>query len=289
MNNFNDLPPMSERYVSILTSRGCPYRCTFCHGMMGHRVRAWSVPRVVDEIQRLSQDHGVEEIHIVDDIFNYRRGRIRELCAEIRRRGLEIHLAFPNGLRGDRIEPEDMRELASIGCFSMSLAVESTTPRILEMIRKNIDVDRVLDAARQAREAGIFTRGYIMLGFPTETREEMEHTIETVRRSAFDTVYAQPVIPYPGTPVFDLAVENGFVPDEHFGYAYDYRQGGDINASTLDDAEFRQLLLSASDAIHSEPERMRSLRAFRQRHPRPDHPLFHTQGQWKSVVEGWGG
>ncbi len=271
--NFHDLPPRAPPYAPLLSSRGCPWRCTYCHNLFGRRARLHSAARVVDDVARLVRDHGVGEVHFVDDVFNVHRPRMRAICEGLAARGLRVALAFPNGLRGDILDGEDLAGLQRAGCYSVTFAVETASPRLQALIRKNLDVDRVLANARTAVELGLITSGYLMLGFPTETREEMEATVAAVERSALDLPRVFTLCPYPGTAIFELAVEHGFEPAGRGGGDYDYDQAA-TNASPLSDEELAEVLAEAQRRLYSYAPRLRRLERLLRTHPDPDSPFF---------------
>jgi radical SAM superfamily enzyme YgiQ (UPF0313 family) len=277
LNNINDLPPRG-RLALILTSRGCPYRCSYCHCFHGRRVRAWSRERLGDEIERLVRRHGVGEIHIADDMFNHRPGRIEDLEAEVAARGLEVHIAFPNGLRGDRLTRKAVGQLARAGCYTFCLAIETTSKRLQTMIRKKLDVGKVLAAADHAQDEGIVPQAFIMLGFPTETEQEMRETVRATTRSAFDILRVFPVIPYPGTDLFEEAVRQGFDASKlERMYTEDASL---VNASSLPDDAFLEIVRWARTTFYEDPARLERLAAFHASLAMPDHPLF-GRGHWR--------
>jgi len=191
-------------YMFIFTSRACPYGCIYCHQVFGKRFRARSVESTLEEIRRLVRDHGVKEIQIIDDIFNWDVDRAKEICRGIIREGIKIGISFPNGIRGDRLDGELIELLARAGCYSMTFAVETATPRLQQMLRKFADLDKIGWAITKAYDEGIIPMGFYMLGFPTETREEMEETIRFACRSKMLKVGFFLVVPFPRTRLFDL-------------------------------------------------------------------------------------
>jgi anaerobic magnesium-protoporphyrin IX monomethyl ester cyclase len=281
--SFHDVPPVAPPYAPIVTSRGCPWRCAYCHNLFGRKPRLHGPGRVVDEMELLAREHGVGEIHIVDDVFNVDAERVMRICDEIERRGLDLKIAFPNGLRGDVLTPEQLRRLADVGCYSITFALETASPRLQKLIRKNLKVERVLANARLARDMGLITSGYVMLGFPTETREEMEATVRAVTDSAFDLPRIFTVCPFPGTELYDLAVEHGFEPAAA-GDEFDYEKLA-VNASDLPDDEMREVLRDAHRRIGDHGPRRDRLRRIRDEHPHPGDPVFQ-RSFWTSLDRG---
>jgi len=197
------------RYTVLFTSRGCPYRCTYCHDHFGKRVRYRGVRSVIDEMARLIGEHGVEEFHIVDDIFNADERRAIAIFDEIVRRNWRIWLAFPNGLRGDIMTEEFVAAARAAGTYHWALAVETAAARLQKRIRKFNDLDRLRETIALADRHGVFTATFNMLGFETETEEEMLATIEyTVESAAHDTQIFV-VTPFEGTALFEALSARG--------------------------------------------------------------------------------
>ncbi len=269
--NCNEFPIQAKVYAPIFTSRGCPWRCIFCHNHFGRKARTRSAANVLDEMQLLVEKHRVRELHIHDDIFNIDGQRLVDICDGIIERRLDIRIAFPNGVRADRLTPLHLEKLAAAGCYHMCMAFETVTPRLQKMIRKNLDVHKVLENARRASELGIVTACFVMLGFPTETRDELMATIETVARSHFDYMRLFVACPHPNTALYDLAVQHGFdpetLPPRRFEYDWDRTM---VNCTSLADDEFRDLTQLAQERFLTNPARVERLRRI---HERFDMPL----------------
>ncbi len=193
------------RYMAVMTSRACPYGCLYCHALFGRGFRPRSPDHVYEEMRRLRRDFGVEEFHIVDDVFNLKKERAHAICDRIIEGGLDVRLAFPNGLRGDLMDRELIDHLKRAGCYSMTYAIETASPRLQKLLRKNMDLERLRQVIDWSDKAGVVTKGFFMLGFPTETLAEIDMTIEYARRSRLLIAGFFTVIPFPRTPLFDLA------------------------------------------------------------------------------------
>lgn len=192
-----------KRYAPLFTSRGCPFLCTYCHDIFGKKFRARSPENVLAEVELLKDRYKVDELEIVDDIFNMNSPRMKTIC-----RGLEplkMHLCFPNGLRFDILDEEDVDALVDAGTYSACVAVETVTPRLQHLIKKRLHIEQTKRAINQMSERGVLVRGFFMLGFPTETREEIQATIDFACTADLAQAYFFHVIPQPGTPLYDLA------------------------------------------------------------------------------------
>lgn len=198
--------PARRRYASVSTSRGCPYKCAYCHDVLGKKFRGYSVERTLREIDDVVA-RGVREIHFVDDIFNFDLPRAKAIFYGIAERHPGITIAFPNGLRADRLDEEFAIAAKKAGTWYAAVAVETASPRIQKLIQKHLNLDKVTRAIRWLEDAGICTRSFVMLGFPTETEEEMESTIRYVIDSDTSEASFFNVVPYPGSDLYTLAEE----------------------------------------------------------------------------------
>src|SRR5439155_8629792 len=134
--------PQSPRVIQFISSRGCPYQCSYCHTIHGKRYRGLSSAKVLDQMEDLVKNHGVEEFMMVDDIFNFDLERAKEICRGIVQRGLKVHLQFPNGVRGDRFDEELVALMKQAGTHFMAIAIETTSKEYQRLIRKNLKVDK---------------------------------------------------------------------------------------------------------------------------------------------------
>ena len=200
MNGFLQRWP----YGFVFTSRACPYRCVYCHRVFGKRFRTRSPASVVAEIRALHLEHGINEIHIIDDVFNWDLPRAKAICRGIIREGLDVSIAFPNGIRGDRMDRELTELLARAGCYSLSFAVETASPRLQRLLKRNCDLARLEQAIADADAAGIIPMGFCMLGFPSESRDELRRTVDFVCGSRLLKAVFFQVVPFPGTELHSM-------------------------------------------------------------------------------------
>lgn len=192
-----------KRWAPFFTSRGCPFRCTYCHDIFGKEFRWRSPENVVAEARLLREKFGVDELAIVDDIFNMNRRRMKTICRGLA--PLKMHLCFPNGLRFDLFDEEGVDLLVRAGMYAGGVAIETVTPRLQELVRKRLHLGRTLQAIEWMAERGVMVRGFFMIGFPTETLEEIKATIDFACRSKLAQAIFFKVCPQPGTPIFELA------------------------------------------------------------------------------------
>jgi len=204
--------PYSEtgRVGSIMTSRGCPEHCFFCSSAeyFGHRFRPRSTENVIQEIMHLKETYGIDEIQLEDDVFTTNPKRVQEICAGIKH--LKMRLCTPNGIRVDY--PTDMkrqramfRAMKDAGFYQVSFGVESGVQEVIDnLVKKRLDLSKIGDVVRLAQEEGLLVHTFFILGFPTETREQMLATVkyaETLKADSYSFSIASPL---PGTVMWDM-------------------------------------------------------------------------------------
>lgn len=194
-----------KRYTPIISSRGCPFHCIYCHDIFGKKVRKRTPENFVSEIKWLYNEFGIREFNIVDDIFNVDRERMHKILNLIISSNMNIKLSFPNGVRGDMLEKEDIALLKQAGAYTLTFAVETASPRMQKIIKKNLNIAKVLENIEYAASIGLIVRGFFMLGFPGETIDEIQSTIAWAKRTRLDLASFFIVIPFKGTEIFLLA------------------------------------------------------------------------------------
>jgi len=207
--DFVRFPTADKRAIQILTSRGCPYRCIYCHDLFGKRFRGRKAELVWEEIKFLYANYRIREFMIEDDIFNLDMQRAKRFCDLVISSGLKLGFQFGNGVRLERFDEELMEKLARAGTHHMAIAIESASDRIQKLIRKGLRLDRTNEVLGWARKYGIETLGFFMLGFPGETVDEINQTIRFARNSHFDEALFSIATPYAGTELNNLVRSTG--------------------------------------------------------------------------------
>jgi len=226
LETYWDLPRfgtafINREYASLTTSRACPYHCTYCHRIFGARYRSQSPEIVLRDLETLKSEHGVSEVLFVDDCFNLDRKRVAAICDGIVERGHEFSISFPNGLRGDLIDEETLRKLKAAGTYRITYAVETASPRLQKWVKKNLNLDKLKQVIEKTDALEIMADGFFMVGFPGETREEIEMTLDYALNSRMHSANFWFVTPFPGTELHKQAVEMGLdVPDLAEGLLY---------------------------------------------------------------------
>jgi radical SAM superfamily enzyme YgiQ (UPF0313 family) len=204
----------AKRYVvsgrtSIVTSRGCPYRCAFCYNaLLRPPWRGWSVEQCENELAQLVT-LGAEDILFFDDAFFTDLDRVRGLLPYFKAE----NLSWTAELRVDRLTRTLAQEIKQSGCKSLFFGGESGSPRILKLLNKGVTVKQMLQSARITQETGLGADYSWMVGIPSETQDDRHDTISVIKaiqRLNPDAEFSIKIYtPYPGSPLFEAAVEQG--------------------------------------------------------------------------------
>ncbi len=193
-------------FTTLVSSRGCPYRCTFCNTPR-HRYRVMSPERVGDEIQ-VALDKGITEFYFVDDTFNITNKRVHELCDEILRRGQKLSWTVRFRVKG--VDRPLLEKMKAAGCGRIQFGVEQGTEEGLLRLKKDVTSREIEHAFKLCREVGIRTVAYFMIGTPTErSRQDVLDTIEYSVRLDPDFVMYNILTPFPGTTLYDEGMRDG--------------------------------------------------------------------------------
>ena len=216
MDRYTSLQPATDavdgaRSFSMMTSRGCPYRCTFCsQSIMPVKWRARSAENVLEEWRHLVRDRGAQEIGVLDDSANIRMNRLLELSDLLVADKLHhVPWIFVNGIRANLATMELLAKMKTAGLLRTAFGVETGDPEMLQSIDKRINHDTIRQAFRNAKAVGLETIGFFIIGLPGDTRERMQRTIDFAIE--LDPLIANfsMMTPYPGTRVYEIVKSQG--------------------------------------------------------------------------------
>lgn len=200
---------------SVITSRGCPGRCIFCsvHNIFGSRWRVRSPGNVLDEIQALKKQYGINQIDFEDDALLLDKKRIEAICDGIVERGIDISWATPNGVHLSRLDRDLLLKIRKSGCFALSFGIESGNEHVRnDIVKKPIKAQQAENVVRWCRELNIWTNGFFILGFPGENSHTLYETIDFAKKLDLDSANFFIAAPYPKTRLLDICNEKGYIP-----------------------------------------------------------------------------
>jgi anaerobic magnesium-protoporphyrin IX monomethyl ester cyclase len=193
--------------LSFITARGCPYRCRWCsHQVFGMTHRRRNPLAVVNEVEWLLSTYRPDMVWVADDVFTIHHGWLRQYAAEMRRRGLRI--PFECISRADRLNTEVADLLAELGCFRVWIGSESGSQRILDAMDRGVTVQQVQLATSLCKDRGIQTGMFLMWGYEGEELQDIEATIEHVKRSDPDIFFTTIAYPIKGTPYYQRVADS---------------------------------------------------------------------------------
>ncbi|MBF0186450.1 MAG: radical SAM protein [Magnetococcales bacterium] len=202
----NYFPPahvQGRKVIHTLTTRGCPFKCTFCAAaeVMGRRMRFRNPDNVVEELLHY-KEMGYDSVIFYDDIFTIRRRHVMELCEAM----IKADLGFDwcCFTRTNVVQhPEMLAAMKESGCYLITFGCESANDHTLKLLRKGLSVEQNLEGIERVHQAGIMTFSSFMIGLPGETAEDIRHTIRWARDSKLDFAVFPIFEPFKGTPVYD--------------------------------------------------------------------------------------
>lgn len=207
--NYNSVVGVSSKLATLISSRGCPYKCTFCDvPIKTHRRR--DPEKVVDEMEECIKQ-GYEEIHFYDDLFNINPKRVIAICDAIDKRGIKVTWDYRGRVNG--INEESIIRFKKSGGRMISFGIETASDEGLKMLRKASTMKQNIEALKLCRKHGIVTIADFIIGLPHErSREDVLNSIKTLAYD-YNPDYAQFSILslYPNTQIFDQAVEKGMI------------------------------------------------------------------------------
>jgi radical SAM superfamily enzyme YgiQ (UPF0313 family) len=250
--------PNSERSVSMITSRGCPFNCVFCsiHLGMGRRFRAHSSKFVIQHIKYLKETYNIKHIHFEDDNFSFNISRFNDILDGMMRNNFTMTWDTPNGVRADYLNEDILQKCAMSGCTYLRIGVESANKEVSEkIVRKHLNIAKVIDIARLCNKIGIDIEAFYIIGFPGEKISQMKETIDFAVKHErlyglypYDMFTATPLI---GTDLYKICQEKKYI-------------SGEISSQNLAAATQGEGMITTEDFS---PEDIKSLlRNFKIRH-----------------------
>ena len=202
------------RYAPVITSRGCPYRCTFCsiHSVMGCAYRVHSPARVLHEIETLVSRYDVDEISFEDDNLTYDKDRFIQICKGIVEKKIGIKWNTPNGVHVGSLDEEALAWAKEAGCDSLNLGIESGDDHIRNhVIKKGLRHDKIYEVVSACHRLGIKPNAYFVIAMPGETDSSINKTKKYIKDLRFNNLSLFIATPTPGTKFYDDCVAKGYI------------------------------------------------------------------------------
>jgi radical SAM superfamily enzyme YgiQ (UPF0313 family) len=238
-----------DRVATVVTTRGCPFHCTFCSSwtVHGREMRYRSVENVVAELEVLHERYGVHVVVPEDDLFTVKKPRILALCEAVTRRfQRRLHFQFPNGLSVATLDEDVIAAMVRMGMDCANIAIESGSEHVQrKVIKKNLKLDRARRVVAAAREQGIVVRCYFILGFPGETRAQMEETVAFAASLPADWSVFSIAAPLIGTEMYAQLLDRGAI-DRSFNWDSAFFQERSFDTPEVSARELKDLAYRAN-------------------------------------------
>lgn len=203
-----------KSFGSMIVSRGCPFRCSFCssRNFWDNRVRFRSPENIIQEIKIIKKDYGTKFIMFWDDSFTINRSIIEKHCKALIAADLGIN--WKTATRADLIEEDLLKLMKQSGCVKLEIGVESGSDRIKKIIHKDVTNEQIKQAFSLINKSGIGSGAFFMAGFPDETLEDMEQTFQLMKELDAGEIAFNIFDPMPGSTEYDRCIERGLVPED---------------------------------------------------------------------------
>jgi len=221
--------------VSMISSRSCPYNCTFCFHTSGRKYRKRSLDNFFKELDYLVAQYSVECIFLFDELFSKDFERLKEFCERIK----PYRLKWSGAFRVDDITPDMIPLLIDSGCIQVGFGIESADNRILKSMRKHITIEQIEKALKTVYDFGLIPQGNLIFGDPEETVETARNSMNWWQSHKEYSLKLAPIIAYPGTLIYKQACQRGIIKDK-----IKFLRDGcpQVNLSKMSDLEFGNLL-----------------------------------------------
>ena len=236
---------LHERNAPVWITRGCPYRCQYCAApqLNGRLIRAHSVEYSMKWIRYLHDEEKMDHINIIDDNFTFDINYAKEFCNAMINENIGVTMGTPNGIRMQRLDEELVCLMKKAGWENLVVAPESGSVSTLERMKKDLKPDVVPPIVKMIRKNGLKVHGFFILGYPGDTKEDLETTLKFAQDCDFDFFFLNNFQALPGTPIFDDLVKKGEIKADFLPKNYSDGERT-YTPESLKDVNFAKLVLT---------------------------------------------
>lgn len=187
--------------VSMITARGCPYKCTWCsHAVYGYSHRRRDYMDCADELEHIVKTYNPKQIWYADDVFSINPKWLHKYAAELKKRGLRV--PFETISRADRLDAKTLNTLQEMGCYRIWIGAESGSQRLLDEMKRGVTIEQINRVTKEAQKRGIIVGMFLMWGFGSETIEDIDETVKQVAEINPDIYLTTVAYPIKGTAFY---------------------------------------------------------------------------------------
>ncbi|MCK5236969.1 MAG: cobalamin-dependent protein [Deltaproteobacteria bacterium] len=197
----------------LVTSRGCPYLCTYCcvKGVIGKKWYARKVEYIIDELAMAKKKYNVDCFNVQDDVFTLDMERAKEFCDGLMKEEVELKWSCPNGIRADKVDDELMGKMHSSGCFGVAMGIESGVEAEFDAIKKGEKLDDIISAVHLAKKHNVWVFGNFIVGLPGATLASTRESIRFAKGLGLESCIFNMIVPFPNTEVWEWVKKNGTI------------------------------------------------------------------------------
>lgn len=238
----------SKKTAFVVSSRSCPFNCTFCYQSCGGKYRIRSIDNIISEIALLVENYQISSVGFIDELFVSNRKRVEEFCTKIK----PYNISWGATVHATTFQGDLLPLMRESGCNCLNIGVESASDKVLKSMNKRTTSRQVESALEKIREGRIGTMGSIIFGDIAEDSETVEETIQWWRKNRQYSIELTRLYVYPGSPIYDHAVKHGLITDEVEHLRNDCREA---NVSKLTNRQYSEMLLrlTTEEAFYSYP------------------------------------
>lgn len=214
--------------TSIMTSRGCTANCIFCATtrFWGNKHRTRSIEKVLGEMEYLKKEYGIKELQFIDDNLTLNKEWAIKLFNGMIERKLNLLWTTPQGIALWSLDEELLKKMKESGCYDITLTIESGDSKVLnQIIRKPLKLEKIEPLVKAARKLGLIIKGYFIIGFPGETKEQMQKTLDFAKKLKLDAAGIFIATPLPGTDLYRICKEKDYLIEDFDFKKINYAKG----------------------------------------------------------------